>query len=410
MGALISFEVKKILGKKSTLVAFFVLFALHIVFVCISGNLGSTYVDGEFYETHYERNKINRANGIVLSGRKIDEELLMEMTEAYQKIDWSTSDYMWTDIYKNEVRKYSDLENRLKSMGLWSNVLSEAIAEKTIDSMTMQKMEILRNEMQHQMYDSYELSKQENAFWEKQNSKVEIPFSYEYASFYESMLGGQGVYMVCMLLTFFIAMSMVSVFTEEHNRKTDQLILCARFGRDKLYMAKIVAGGLVVFTVNLLFIITAIVGKSFSYGPEGFEAMIQLLGVYWYPFALSAGETVLIEVGLLFLSSIMVAVFAMVLAEVTRSNVGAMAIVVGGLFLARLVSIPPSWGVLSQLWNYIPINMLKIDEGLTDVRLISIFDMHFTTWQFAPVLYIVLSAIIVWIGSQIYRNYQVSGR
>lgn len=410
MGALISFEVKKILGKKSTLVTFFVLFALHIVFVCISGNLGSTYVDGEFYETHYERNKINRANGIVLSGRKIDEELLMEMTEAYQKIDWSTSDYMWTDIYKNEVRKYSDLENRLKSMGLWSNVLSEAIAEKTIDSMTMQKMEILRNEMQHQMYDSYELSKQENAFWEKQNSKVEIPFSYEYASFYESMLGGQGIYMVCMLLTFFIAMSMVSVFTEEHNRKTDQLILCARFGRDKLYMAKIVAGGLVVFTVNLLFIITAIVGKSFSYGSEGFEAMIQLLGVYWYPFALSAGETVLIEVGLLFLSSIMVAVFAMVLAEVIRSNVGAMAIVVGGLFFARLVSIPPSWGVLSQLWNYIPINMLKIDEGLTDVRLISIFDMHFTTWQFAPVLYIVLSAIIVWIGSQIYKNYQVSGR
>ena len=276
--------------------------------------------------------------------------------------------------------------------------------------MTMQKMEILRNEMQHQMYDSYELSKQENAFWEKQNSKVEIPFSYEYASFYESMLGGQGIYMVCMLLTFFIAMSMVSVFTEEHNRKTDQLILCARFGRDKLYMAKIVAGGLVVFTVNLLFIITAIVGKSFSYGPEGFEAMIQLLGVYWYPFALSAGETVLIEVGLLFLSSIMVAVFAMVLAEVTRSNVGAMAIVVGGLFLARLVSIPPSWGVLSELWNYIPINMLKIDEGLTDVRLISIFDMHFTTWQFAPVLYIVLSAIVVWIGSRIYKNYQVSGR
>ena len=116
MGALISFEVKKILGKKSTLVAFFVLFALHIVFVCISGNLGSTYVDGEFYETHYERNKINRANGIVLSGRKIDGELLMEMTEAYQKIDWSTPAYKWTDFYRDEVRKYSDLEYRFTEM------------------------------------------------------------------------------------------------------------------------------------------------------------------------------------------------------------------------------------------------------------------------------------------------------
>ena len=271
MRALISFEVKKILGKKSTLVAFFVLFALHVVFVCISGNLGSTYVDGEFYETHYERNKINRANGIALSGRKIDEELLSEMTEAYQKVDWSTSDYMWTDIYKNDIRKYSDLENRLKSMGLWGNVLPETIAEKMIHMTTIQKLETIRNEIQQQMYDRYKLSEQEIAFWEKQNSNIEIPFTYEYASFYESILGGQGIYMVCILLTFFIAVSMVSVFTEEHNRKTDQLILCARFGRDKLYMAKIVAGSLVVFAVNLLFIITAIVGKIFSYGPEGFE-------------------------------------------------------------------------------------------------------------------------------------------
>lgn len=410
MGTLVSFEVKKILGKKSTLVAFLTLFTLYAAVVFISGNLGSIYMNGKFYETNYERNKINRANGIALSGRKIDDKLLSEMAEAYQKVDFSIQDYMWTDTYKNEVRKYSDLEDRLNWMGLWGNILPEAIAEKMINMTTIQQLEAIRKEVQQQVYDSYELSEQEIAFWEKQNSEIEIPLTYEYASFYESMLGKQGICMMCMLLTFFIAVSMVSVFTEEHTRKTDQLVLCARFGRGKLYMAKIIAGSLVVFGVNLLFVITAVVGKIFSYGPEGFGAMIQLLEVYWYPFALSAGEVVLIEVGLLFLSSIMVAIFAMVLAEVTRSSIGAMAIVVGGLLFAKFVSIPLTWGVFSQLWNYIPINMLKVDEGFTDVRLFSIFDIQLTTWQFAPILYIALSVSMIWIGSKVYKNYQVSGR
>lgn len=411
MGTLVSYEVKKILGKKSTLVAFFVLFALHIFAVCISGSLGNTYVDGEFYETHYERNKINRANGIALSGRKIDGELLAEMSEAYQKVEWSTSDYKWSDVYKEEVRKYSDLEDRLKWMGLWGNLLSEIIAEGTVDVSTTERIYAVRKDMQQQMYDNYEVSEQDIAYWQEQDNKVEVPFTYEYAAVYDSMLGGQGIYMMCMLLTFFITISMVNVFSEEHTRKTDQLILCARYGKDKLYVAKIVAGSLVVFVINLIFVITAITGKVFSYGSEGFEAALQLImGVWWYPYALSAGEVTLIAIGLLLLSSVMVSIFTMLLAEVLRTSVGAMAIVTGGLFMARMVSIPPTWGILSQLWNYLPINMLKVDEGFTDLRLVHLFGAKLTTWQLAPILYLILIVVMVWGGSKVYKNYQVSGR
>ena len=410
MRALVGYEIKKILKKKSTLVAFFVLFALHVFAVCISGNLGNTYVEGEFYETHYERNKINRANGIDLSGRRIDEELLAEMSEAYQKIDWSTSDYKWSDIYKEEVRKYSDLEDRIKWMGLWGNLLSEVITEGIVDVSTTEKIYAVRKDVQQQLYDSYELSEQDIAYWQEQDEKVEVPFTYEYASVYDSILGGQGIYMMCMLLTFFIAISMVSVFAEEHSRKTDQLILCARYGKDRLYIAKLVAGSLVVFAINILFVGTAVIGKTVSYGPEGFHAALQLITVYWYPYALSVGETTLIAIGLLFLSSVMVTIFTMLLAEVLKNSVGAMAIVTGGLFVARLVSIPPSMGIFSQLWSYLPINILKIDEGFTDLRLVHFFGTKLTTWQFAPILYLILIGVMVWGGSKVYKNYQVSGR
>ena len=106
----------------------------------------------------------------------------------------------------------------------------------------------------------------------------------------------------------------------------------------------------------------------------------------------------------------MVTIFTMLLAEVLRNSVGAMAIVTGGMFMARTVSVPPTWGILSQLWNYLPINLLKTDEGFTDLRLVHLFGMKLTTWQFAPILYLTLIAIMVWGGNKVYKKYQVSGR
>lgn len=402
MGTLVGYEAKKIIGKKSTLAAFLVLFLLHIVFVCISGSLGSTYVEDSFYETHQERNRIDRVNGSLLSGRKIDEIFLNEMEEAYAAIDWNTKEYMWTDFYQENVRKYSDLEAHFKYWGLGSDFAYGDMTEKAL----YEKRENYRDAM----WENYGLSEKEVEYWQEKDAKIEVPFTYEYAATYESMLDGQGIYMMCMILTFFIAISMVSVFTEEHNRKTDQLILCARYGRGKLYMAKILAGSLVVFLVNLIFLVTAFAGKFYSYGPEGFDAAIQFVSVFWYSYPMSVGEVVLISCGLLLLSSILVAIFTMLLAEILKNSVGAMAVVVGMLLAARLVVLPPSWGILSRLWSYLPINLLKVDEGFTDLRLVNLCGVQLTTWQFAPILYLVLIAGMVWAGSRIYRNYQVSGR
>ena len=220
----------------------------------------------------------------------------------------------------------------------------------------------------------------------------------------------QGMYMTCMLMTFFIGISMVTVFAEEHTRKTDQLILCARYGKSKAYFAKILAGSLVVFGGNMLFAGVLIVGRFFSFGTEGFGAAIQSVVAPWYSYPLTMGQALLLMTGILLLSGVLVAVFAMLLAEVLGNSVGAMAVVVGLLFAARLVPIPPSFGVLSQAWNYMPINMLKVDEGFLDPRLVNLFGLQLTTWQFAPILYVVLIVGMVFAGSRFYRRYQVSGR
>lgn len=401
MGTLLGYEIKKIIMKKSTVVAFFLLFALQI-FLAISGSLGSTYVNDVFYETHSERNRIDREHGIALSGRAIDDKLLAEVQEAYAKIDWSNREYMWTDAYKNEVRKYLDFINHLKEW--WGSSFF------TTDNMNEETLYDLREQSRDSMWEAYELSEQEKAYWREKDAEVEIPFTYEYALGFELLVDMNGGYMTCMLITFFIAISMVTVFADEHTRKTDQLILCTPYGRGKAYFAKILAGSIVVFEVNLLFTVTVVAGKFFSYGTEGFGAAIQAVLAPWYSYSLTMGQALLLMTCLLFLSSVMVAIFAMLLAEILRNSIGAMAVVIGLLLAARMIPISPSFGVLSQAWNYLPINLLKVDQGFLDLRLVNLFGLQLTSWQFAPILYIAVMVLMVFVGEKVYRKYQVSGR
>lgn len=401
MKALLRFEIKKIVMKRSTIVAFLILFGIQ-VFLGIAGSLGSTYVNDVFVETHAERNKIDRAHGIAMSGRVIDEALLTEVRENYGGFDWSTEGYQWSDEYNQQVRKYEDLAVRIRRMGTGTGF--------SYDNMTEEVLYNLREQSRESMWSAYELSDAEKAYWTVKDAEVEKPFVYEYALGYEMLTDMQGMYMTCMLMTFFIAISMVTVFAEEHTRKTDQLILCTRLGKGKAYFAKILAGSLVVFTMNLLFVVVLVAGRFYSFGVEGFDAAIQVVAVDWYSYPLSMGQVLIIMIGVLLLSSVMVAVFSMLLAEVLRNSIGAMAVVVGLLFAARLVPIPPSFKVLSQAWNYFPINLLKIDTGFTDLRLVNLFGIQLTSWQFAPILYVILIVVMICVGSVIYKKYQVSGR
>lgn len=401
MRELLKFEIKKIMMKKSTIVVFLLLFGIQVL-IGIAGSLGNTYVNDVFLETHAQRNRIDREYGIAMSGRVMDETLFAEIRKNYGGYDWSEEGYQWTTEYNQKVRKYEDLAIRIRRLGMGTG--------HSFDNMTEEVFYELREHNRESMWDAYELSGKEREYWSKKEAQVEVPFVYQYALGYEMLTDMQGMYMTCMLMTFFIGISMVTVFSEEHTRKTDQLLLCTRFGKGKVYFAKLLAGSLVVLGINLLFVAVSIAGKFCSFGAEGFQAAVQVVVAAWYSYPISIGQTLLIMVGVLLLSGVMVAILAMLLAEVLRNSIGAMAVVVGLLFAARLVPIPMSFRELSMAWNYFPINMLKIDTGFTDLRLVNLFGLQLTGWQFAPILYVVMTVLMVLVGFHVYKGYQVSGR
>ena len=113
MRTLLFYEIKKIIGRRSTRAAFLILFILQ-GFVAFSPNLGKSSVNDVVIETHAQRNITDRKNGLVLSGRKLDDTLLTEMQQAYKEFTKDTpitedKDYLLSEEYQKNVRPYSEL-------------------------------------------------------------------------------------------------------------------------------------------------------------------------------------------------------------------------------------------------------------------------------------------------------------
>lgn len=390
------YEMKKIMQRKNTWITFGILL---VIYLALTGGrmFGSFYVEGEFLETHKEGFAIDRKNGNKLSGRKLDNTLLGEMKEAYVGMEDKELKYMLTEEYQTRVRPYS--------------IVYDIVRLADVDPFTVTEKEFYyaREAAVKKSQEKYELTEQEKVYWQEKEDKLEKPFTYQYADGYTALISMNGIYMVCLWTSFLIAICMSRVFTEEHGRKTDQLILCSRLGRKEIYFAKILAGGIFSFVVTAFFLLFEIIGVFTTYGKEGFSSIVQLFySVYSYP--LTDGQIFLVMILILLLSSVLTAIFTMVLSEITKSNIGSLATIVAIMFLARLVPIPIRWRAVSQIWNFFPINMLKLDAGFTDMRLVSFLGLKLTSWQFAPFLYILLGVLLVFAGKRVYCRYQVQGR
>lgn len=388
------YEIKKITQRKNTWITFGALLVLF--FGLFAGRqLGSTYIDGEFLETKKEGFATDRENGLKLSGRKLDDTLFAEVKTAYALAEDKDIKYFLTEEYQDSIRPYRGIYDIIRF-------------NSELSAVTEENFYAAREAALKESQDDFKLSEAEKEYWQEKEEKVTKPFTYQYADAYWYLDSMNGVYMILLMVSFMLAICMSNVFTEEHGRKTDQLILCSRLGRKETYFAKILAGSVFSFAAGLLFLVIVTVGAFITFGAEGFSAVLQLAAPnYSYP--LTMGRVFLVMAGLLLLACILTGIFAMVFSEITKSSIGTMATVIAILFLARLVPVPPDWRLL-QIVNFFPINMLKLDAGFTDMRLVSILGLKFTSWQFAPILYILLIVLLFFTGKKVYCRFQVQGR
>ncbi len=393
---LVRFELKKILGRKMTWIAFGLVFltmvALGVFRVMVSHEVNGMRV------TAYEEEMQNKEKQKQIAGKTVDDELLENMFAAM-----ATSE----DAFGPYVNLYNDV---LKDV--CHNALSRGTVEGIKEELEIAEDEELlytarRLRIESALEEQY-LTDGEKDYWREVLAKEEsVPWTYDY------YMGEQfvwvAVYTAIVLIAIMLAVCLANLFADEHQKKTDQLVLCSRNGRKVLYLAKITAGMLFTMVSTGLILLAAAISQFIIFGADGLHAPIQLL-IPTSMMQMTFGEVILYTYILAIIASLLYSSIILCCSELFRnSTVAVVAVVVVLVLVPMMVMVPYEHRILSQIMDLNPINVVAIWSA-TDYRLVPVPGGYLTVHQAAPILYVILSIVFILIGRRAYLKYQVGGR
>ena len=389
------YELKKILMRRISWITMifitaFIFFSL-ILEVCLESRLflvGQQQVTLRGIEYLIQRKECLER----LNGQKIEDSMLKTLND-FQVYQDAQSDI---DAAVHEQMRKSEIGQFIYWITKDGNLAYE-IDEKTLYQM--------RTEGQQVNWYNQQLNKEEMNYWLSQEEKIEKPFVYGYAHGWEKIL--QEFQGLNMMLVLAIVICLSNMFSEEHIRKTDQLILSSRCGKKTVFLSKIAAGITLGFGIGIIFLLTAIFSTLGIYGAEGADVAIQII-MPICAYNITVLQAVLLMGVIYVVSAVFYSVITMFLSEALNNSVAVMGVMVGGTLFTVLTSLPYNWGLISRVYELIPTVLLNM-EKLYYGKLIPIFGTYVTNFKVAPLVYIVISIGFVLGGKSIHDNYQVNG-
>jgi ABC-type transport system involved in multi-copper enzyme maturation permease subunit len=250
------------------------------------------------------------------------------------------------------------------------------------------------------------LTEAEIAYWQGQADTITTPIVYQFHEAYRCIL--ENFLIVGFMMLLFTAIALSSSFPDEHTHRTDQLMLCTANGKRRLYWVKLFAGITVGFVGALLMTALTWLLCLCIYGSEGFDTSMQIFYTN-YAGNITIGKACLIAYGCLLVTAFLISIFVMFLSELFHSSIAAIAITAAVILAGALVQPPAEYRILGQIWDYLPTCFLAMWNTF-DIRLVSLFGTHFTSYQIVPLIYVVVASLLAFLGRRIYCRRQISGR
>ena len=390
---LVRFELKKILSRKITWIAFGIVFTVMLFFGFYRA-IVSHEVDGMRITAHEEEMQA-KAEIKKIAGRQVNDELVADMLSAVGTDAFASYEVLYKELVGDlcgNVKDYKSLTDAKVALGVPAE-------DDIIYTMRQRGLE--------KSFDGQKLSEGEKAYWLEKLEQSEFPWTYEY--YKGPDFAWVAAYTAIVLIALMIAVSLANLFADEHQKKTDQLVLCSRNGKKVLYRAKITAGMLFTVVSSGLVLFVTAVPQLIMFGTDGLHAPIQLMAPKSL-IQMTFGQMIIYTYVISIIASMLYAAITMCCSELFRnSTVAVMALITVLVLVPMIVMVPYEYRVLSQIFDLNPINVIAIWSA-TDYRLVPFFGTYLNVYQVAPVLYVFLILVFGFVGGKAYKRYQVSGR
>lgn len=355
--ALVSFEYRKILGKRSVKIA--LLLTLFLSVFSIWGTLmGSYYIEGELFESNAEAMKKDRAYARELSGRILDDKLLMEAADAYQTIPDSAAVYQSTEEYQKNARKYSSIYSLARQVYDTPNVRFGAPEMGTLDPARAEQFYEIRELCMTKQIENAPISENAKEVMMQYSAEVKEPWIFSYSDGYTrfmTIIATSGV-----MAAFVMAICLAPLFAGEYSNHTDQLLLSARYGKGKLIKAKFFTGFSMTGIVTLLITLQSYVQSILTFGFDGGNANVQIYDAL-FPYPLTLKQAALLQSICVFFACMCMSALTMFFSSRMKSAFGVIILSVLLLCVPMFVKVSayPLLGYL--LFHLMPANMMQYD-------------------------------------------------
>ena len=259
---------------------------------------------------------------------------------------------------------------------------------------------------QEEEYQNQRLTQEEINYWETERAEIDTPYTLDYAKGYSGILS-MAQWLNLMVLPF-VFVCLCGSFSDDHVYKTWPILTSSKHGRKSLVLARLVAGEtLAGGALLLLFAVTAAI-QFFVHGAQGAGVPIQLLEVENLrpgfgetrlcasSRVMTAGQGVLVTVGVSLLILLFAGALAMLLSKLFRRAIPALALPLG-LMLLSLMFGPSYYSRMQvQVWSYFPTYRIT-EEFLLDERLVSLGGIQLDCIAVSAWLYGLLAILcLVW--------------
>lgn len=354
---LVSFEYRKILGKRSVNIA--LLLTLFLSVFSIWGTLmGSYYIEGELFESNAEAMKKDRAYARELSGRILDDKLLMEAADAYQTIPDSAAVYQSTEEYQKNARKYSSIYSLARQVYDTPNVRFGAPEMGTLDPARAEQFYEIRELCMTKQIENAPISENAKEVMMQYSAEVKEPWIFSYSDGYTrfmTIMATSGV-----MAAFVMAICLAPLFAGEYSNHTNQLLLSARYGKGKLIKAKFFTGFSMTGIVTLLITLQSYVQSMLTFGFDGGNANVQIYDAL-FPYPLTLKQAALLQSICVFFACMCMSALTMFFSFRMKSAFGVIILSVLLLCVPMFVKVSayPLLGYL--LFHLMPANMMQYD-------------------------------------------------
>lgn len=406
---ILKFELYKIVKRKLFLFSQIIIFGTVIILLTAAIDSVYAYDENGNYVTGYKAIKYEKTCAEKISG-ELTAEKVADVIELYNTIlsDPDNLDEYGTvkeSVYISEIYPYSKIIRCISVVytqtGLQPdyNIIKALTYDDGLNFYSRRDKQIIDTLNMDYSYGNY--SDAEKNVILKFNGNLSEPFVLGYNLGWENLI--KYVFPFFVILTFTALINVSSVFSNEFQRGTAQVILSSKHGRSKIFTAKIISVFLVSTAMFAVFTGIYILTFAAVYGLGERVASIQslaLLSVY----DLTLGEAFFTAVLISYAAFIFVIFFTLTISVICKSNFTSVLLALALYFIPIFLNYSKSSKLLNYIVDLFPIKALNAFEMFKQYKLYGFSETLVRQPYFVMALMPISAVILTAVTKNIYSH------